>query len=244
MRKRVHRRSLVGKVIASFFVQRVLPSSSPLAQFQQALTSIVVLDFIWSEPFFCQSGRSDVFIEVGFESLEDAHVIPLGRRGFMGGIDCLTPVVEDNVVLRTDVTRCEVANEADRFGVNRRVSNELSATRSGLPFGKFAAFRSQTRLQCVGWAAPRMTVSQELTIRGRASEDLNRRNTTGGVWSVVVQLHGVTDSQGPEGGIFNFRPMKGRMNHKGAGLGCNDGDGAFRDTILPLGTDAAVPDGL
>jgi len=146
LRQRVRRRGLISKVITSFFVQRVLPCSSPLAQFQQTLTSIVVLNFIGSEPFFAQSGRSHVFIEVCLETLEDAHVIPLGRRRLMGGIDGLAPIVKDDVILWTDVSRCKAANEADRFGMNGRISNELSATRTGLPFGKFAAFRSQTRL--------------------------------------------------------------------------------------------------
>jgi len=89
-----------------------------------------------------------------------------------------------------------------------------------------------------------MAVAEEMTIRGCASEDFNRCNATGGVGGVVVELHSVTDSQGPQGSIFNFGPMESRMDHKSAGARCNDGDGTFRDTILPLGTDTPVPDRL
>jgi len=54
----------------------------------------------------------------------------------------------------------------------------------------------------------------------------------------------MTDSQGPQGGIFNFGPMESGMDHKGAGSRRNDGDGSFRDTILPLGSYTTVPDQL
>jgi len=134
LRKRAKRRSLISKVIVSFFVQRVLPCSSPLAQFQQTHTSIVVLNLIGSEPFLRQSATScHVFIEVCLEPLEDTHVVPLGQRRLMGRIDGLAPVVEDDVILWTDIAGCQVLNEADGFAMHWRIANKLPVTRTRLP---------------------------------------------------------------------------------------------------------------
>ena len=142
MSKRISYRSLVGEVVPCLFVQRVLPSSSPLAQFQQTLASVVVFNFIRSEPFFSESRRGNVIIEMCFKTLEDTHVVPLSRRRLVGGVDGFAPVVEDDMILGADVAGSQVADEADGFSMYRRVSNELSATRARLPSRQFSSFRS------------------------------------------------------------------------------------------------------
>jgi hypothetical protein len=43
---------------------------------------------------------------------------------------------------------------------------------------------------------------------------------------------------GPEGIIFNLRPIEGGVDHHGSGFGDNDTNAAFGNPILPLGTDS------
>ena len=56
----------------------------------------------------------------------------------------LKPVIIYDVVLGRNVASVEVADEANRFSMDRRESQELATTGTGLPFGDLATFFGET----------------------------------------------------------------------------------------------------
>jgi hypothetical protein len=180
-----------------------------------------------------------IFIKLSFKSIKRAEVFP-GSRGVLGicGIDSFKPVVIYNMVLRRDVASFEVLNKTNRFRMNRREAHELGPTGPRLPFWNFTTGISEAWVKDVGRASPGVEVAKCLSVVDGAAEDLNGSNACHLMKGVVVEVGRMGKGHGPEGIIFNLRPIEGGVDHHGLGFGDNDTNAPFSNPILPLGTDS------
>ena len=78
-------------------------------------------NFFSCEPFVGEERSPEVgIVKDDLESVEHTHVFP-ARRGSMivFGKDGFKPIVVHKMVLRSDVSRGEIADKANRFSMNR-----------------------------------------------------------------------------------------------------------------------------
>ncbi len=99
---------------------------------------IIVSHFLRGKPSGFQRWWNLSLLEYCLESLEDAEVVPIGRGGIIRGVDCVKPIIINQVILGRDVPSPEVANHTNIFSVEGRNSNILSSAGSGLPLWDLA----------------------------------------------------------------------------------------------------------
>jgi hypothetical protein len=76
------------------------------------------------------------------------------------------------------------------------------------------------------------------------AEDLDGSETSEFLWHMIPQIDGMIKGKRPEVKSGLSRPMDSLMEHHGSGPLGNGANGAFGDTILVMGADAGVADGL
>jgi len=177
-------------------------------------------------------------------SLEGAHVVPLRWFIVQGRVDGLEPIIVNKMILGRNVASGEISNQSDGFRMNGGHSNKLPASRSRLPLWKLASRGSQAWFQNVNRGAPVVSIAQDLAITDGTGENFNRSNATGGTWSVVIHVHSMLYRQRPKSSVFNFRPVKGCMDHVGSSGGRDEANGALSCSILLFCANSTVTNRL
>jgi hypothetical protein len=155
-----------------------------------------------------------IFIKLSFKPIKRAEMFP-GSRGFIciRGIYSFKPIILHNMVLRRDVASFEIPDKANRFRMNRREAHELGPTGSRLPFRNFTTGISEAWVKDVGGASPGVEVAKCLAVVDGSAEDLNGSNACHLMRGVVVEVGRMGKGHGPEGIIFNLRPIEGGVDH-------------------------------
>ena len=130
--------SIVVEILPRFFGLDILPNLLAMTQSLEMPSNVIVSHFLRGEPSGFQGWWSFPFFEHCFKSLEDTEVVPIGRGSIIGGVDCVKPIIINQVILGRDVAGPEVANHTNIFSVDGGNSNILSSAGSGLPLWDFA----------------------------------------------------------------------------------------------------------
>jgi hypothetical protein len=129
---------VVVEILPGFFGFDILPNLSTMAQSLEMPSDVIVSHFLRSKPSGFQRWWSLSLFEHCLESLEDAEVVPIGRGSVIRGVNCVKPIIINQVILGRDVSGPEVANHTNIFSVDGGNSNILSSAGSGLPLWDLA----------------------------------------------------------------------------------------------------------
>ena len=108
------------------------------------------------------------------------------------------PIIVDNVELRTEVVGAEVSDQRNVLSIAWGHSNKLASARPRLPLWNLATSRAEPGFKNITRGTPDMGISKSLVITEGAREGFNWCHSSGFIGSVIVQMHCLVDSAGPD----------------------------------------------
>jgi hypothetical protein len=179
-------------------------------------------------------------LEIGIAS---ENGVPVGEVESTSGGDGVEPLVVDNVVLGANVASPEVADHANRGGVDGGEAEELTDASTRLPFGNLLVVL-QTRVEDASGGTPNTGTAKELTVHLDIGEKLHGCKMGVLARDMVINPGGVVERHGPEVGVELVGPVEGTVHHHGASHVGDGLDSAFSTAILVVSADAGEGEGL
>ena len=152
-----------------------------------------------------------------------------------GDWNCHEPIIENNMVLRSDCSSGQIENQGGGGGALQAKAHKHALMGVGLTSGEFLSIGNRL-FQYVSRRAPNMAVMEAMLWPTHFGEKIRRTNPCVCAWHAIIKESSMVDGHGPQTGVGNVRPMNTRMEHCGASHRHYSLYGSFSDSILVMGT--------